>query len=64
MMPTEVSAPMEPAREPRIGEQTGVTAPAGIRDAVHYMPQLEALRGQRQSRIDRERRVVPRLRFC
>lgn len=36
---------MRSEREPRTGGQSGVAAPAGIRDAAHYMPQLEALRG-------------------
>jgi len=44
-MPTDVSAPMEPERASHIGGQAGAAVPAGIRDAAHYIPQLEALRG-------------------
>jgi peptidoglycan/LPS O-acetylase OafA/YrhL len=36
---------MGPEREPRTGGKIVAAAPAGIRDAAHYMPQLESLRG-------------------
>lgn len=44
-MRKQVSRPTRPAPEHRGADHTGVSAPTGIRDAAHYMPQLEALRG-------------------
>ena len=44
-MPPAVNIPLEPDEEPRVGEPSDLPVPTGIRDAAHYMPQLEALRG-------------------
>jgi peptidoglycan/LPS O-acetylase OafA/YrhL len=43
--PTETSGPIGPERERGVGGSSVLAAPTGIRDAAHYMPQLEALRG-------------------